>query len=57
MCDTPRLLTAPEMAQVFHLKEGTFRDLSRRRGWPCFRLGRSVRWDLEEILKVVREQD
>lgn len=55
MCNRPQLATAAEMAAALGLKESTWRDVARRRGYPCFRIAHAVRWDLTEILALVRE--
>jgi excisionase family DNA binding protein len=58
MCETqPQLKNAAEMATLLAVKEATFRDLARRRGWPCYRIGRQVRFDPEEIRRFLREND
>jgi hypothetical protein len=60
MCDETepgQLKNAAEMATLLAVKEATFRDLARRRRWPCYRIGRAVRWSLPEIRRLLREED
>lgn len=45
-----RLLTARELADYLGLKPGTVLDKWERGELPGFKFGRSVRFDLEEVL-------
>lgn len=58
MCErqVPELRNAVEMAAVFGLKVGTWRDLARRRHLPHYKVGVAVRWDLREVLAICREE-
>lgn len=56
MCDRPSLRTAAEMAELLHLKVGTWRDLARRRRFPRYSVGHAVRWDEGEILRLLRDE-
>lgn len=56
MCDRPQLSKADEAAAYFGLKESTFRDLVRRRGWPVYRIGHAVRYDLAELIHLARDE-
>jgi hypothetical protein len=56
MCDLPQLSKAAEAAAYFGLKEGTFRDLVRRKKWPVYRLAHSVRYDLQELTQLARDE-
>jgi hypothetical protein len=55
MCDLPQLSKAAEAAAYFGLKEGTFRDLVRRRGWSTYKIGHAVRYDLQELVRLARD--
>jgi hypothetical protein len=58
MCDDglPKLVNAAEGSAFFGLKEGTFRDLVRRRGWPTYKIGHAVRYSLDELVRLARDE-
>lgn len=56
MCDRPKLATLPELAELLDMRPGTVYDLARRRHWPTYRVGRSVRVDVDEILALLRDK-
>lgn len=57
MCDGPTTLeTIPEFSARVKMRPGTVYDLIRRRGWPAYRIGRSVRVDPAELLVLLREE-
>jgi excisionase family DNA binding protein len=50
-----RLLTARELADYLGLKPATILDKWERGELPGFKFGRAVRFDLEEVLAVGRQ--
>ena len=57
MCSHPDLANAAEMSALLHMPIGTWRDLARRRRLPAYRIGRAIRWDVKEVLALLREED
>lgn len=56
MCDRlQQLVSGREMAELLGLKPNTWRDLARRRRFPHWKVGRSVRFDPAEILDLLRD--
>jgi excisionase family DNA binding protein len=51
-----KLVTASELAEAIGLKPGTILDRWERGELPGYRFGRSVRFDLEEILALGRRE-
>jgi excisionase family DNA binding protein len=51
---TDRLLTAKQLADYLCLKPGTILDKYERGELPGFKFGRSVRFDLAEVLATGR---
>ncbi len=58
MCDKAELdlRDAKSMGEALGMKPSTFRDVARRRKFPRFEIGHAVRWNLPEILRLVREE-
>jgi hypothetical protein len=55
MCTTPRLLTPAELGAFLNLPTKSIYSLAARRGWPRYRLGRAIRFDLTAVLNAIRE--
>lgn len=49
----PRLMTAPEAAELLRLKESTLRDYGRRGIIPCIRIGRHVRFVESDLIDAI----
>jgi excisionase family DNA binding protein len=48
--DVPRLLTLPEVAEFLSVSPKTVRRLIGR-GFPCVRIGRSVRFESQAVVR------
>ena len=46
------LLTAAELASVLRIGQETVRQLAKSGAIPCLRVGRTFRFDLEEVLRT-----
>jgi excisionase family DNA binding protein len=53
---TTRLLTARELGEVLGLSPATILDRWERGELPGYKVGRAVRFDLEEILALTRRE-
>jgi excisionase family DNA binding protein len=53
---TARLLTARELGEVLGLSPATILDRWERGELPGYKVGRAVRFDLEEILALTRRE-
>jgi len=53
---TQRLVTAVELADALGLKPGTVLDQFEAGKLPGYKIGRAVRFDLDEILALTRRE-
>lgn len=53
--DTPRLLTAVELAARLGVSRDTVMRLTHRREIPCHRIGRSVRFDWPAVVAATQQ--
>jgi excisionase family DNA binding protein len=53
---TEQLVTAAELAEYLGLKPGTVLDQWERGELPGHKIGRAVRFDLDEILRLTRRE-
>ncbi|MGZ4131868.1 MAG: hypothetical protein ACXVWF_02375 [Actinomycetota bacterium] len=44
------------MAAIFRMKERAWRDLARKSRFPHYKIGKSTRWDVNEILWLCRRE-
>jgi excisionase family DNA binding protein len=51
----PNIVTAKEVGQYLKLSESTIYKLAANGDIPGFKIGDSWRFDMEEILKMIRE--
>lgn len=51
----PRLLTAPEAAELLRIRESTLRDYGRRGIVPCIRIGRHVRFLESDLIAAIEQ--
>ena len=51
----PNIVKAKELAQMFKLTESTICNLAAKGELPGFRIGKSWRFDMDEILKRIAE--
>jgi hypothetical protein len=53
---TPKLVTALELSTVLNVPRNTIYANAKKFGWPCYRVGADLRFDLEEILALIRRE-
>jgi excisionase family DNA binding protein len=54
---TRRLVRAKELSEALDVPVNTIYDRAKKDGWPSYRIGRDVRFDLEEILALIRRDE
>ena len=47
-------ITAKELARIYSLSESKIRKMTQREGLPCLRVGRSVRYNVDEVDRFLR---
>lgn len=52
-----KLYTANELAEQLNIPVRTIYNHAKKDGWPVYRVGRVVRFDLEEILALLRGEE
>jgi hypothetical protein len=50
------LVRVQEIAQIPDVPAKTIYHRARKDEWPCYRVGRDVRFDLDEILRLIRDE-
>ena len=50
-----KIMTAKELSQFLKLSESTIYKLASNGGIPGFKIGDSWRFDMEDILKLIRD--
>lgn len=53
--EAPEILNADEMAQYLDLSKQTIYKLIKEESMPHYRAGKSIRFNLEEVLKWLEE--
>lgn len=54
-CEPRNYCTADELAQVLQLSTGFIYKLARQKRIPFIRIGRSIRFDIDEVKKTLSE--
>jgi hypothetical protein len=49
-----RLVTAKELSVVLNVPRNTIYANAKKFGWPCYRVGADIRFDMAEILALIR---
>ena len=50
------IVTAKEVGQYLKLTESTIYKLASEGELPCFKIGKSWRFDMDEILQLIKQQ-
>jgi hypothetical protein len=50
----PLLVSAKELSVALNVPRNTIYANAKKFGWPCYRVGADIRFDLEEILALLR---
>jgi excisionase family DNA binding protein len=50
----PRLVTAKELSAVLNVPRNTIYANAKKFEWPCYRVGADIRFDLDEIMALIR---
>jgi excisionase family DNA binding protein len=51
----PRLVTAKELSAVLNVPRNTIYANAKKFSWPCYRVGADIRFDLAEIMALIRQ--
>jgi hypothetical protein len=51
-----RLSTAKELSVVLNVPRNTIYANAKKFGWPCYRVGADIRFDMQEILALIRQE-
>jgi excisionase family DNA binding protein len=51
-----RFVRAPELAELLGIPVRTIYDCAKRDEWPTYRVGKVVRFDLDEILALIKDE-
>lgn len=51
-----RLVRVQELSKILDVPVNTIYSRAQRDGWPKYQVGRDIRFDLEEILALIRRE-
>jgi excisionase family DNA binding protein len=49
-----RFVTTAELSDLLHVPKSTIYHRAKANDWPTYHIGRTVRFDLDEILDLIR---